>query len=97
MVDRTVHIPLEGIEAIHADWAGGAHGKRLGPTDAIPFLKQQTRLTFARVGVIDPLDPADYEAAARWGAQECVRCGITSVADMAYEGTTVARAAVPVP
>jgi formate dehydrogenase iron-sulfur subunit len=42
--------------------AGGAHAKALGPTDAIPFLKSQTRLTFARVGVTDPLSLVDYEA-----------------------------------
>lgn len=24
-VDRTVHVPLEGIEAIHKDWVGGRH------------------------------------------------------------------------
>ncbi|MCB1495255.1 MAG: formate dehydrogenase [Bauldia sp.] len=34
---------------------GGAHPTRLGPTDAIPWLQRQTRLTFARCGVIDPL------------------------------------------
>ncbi len=41
---------------------GGAHAKRVGPTAEIPYLKKQTRLTFARVGVTDPLDLADYEA-----------------------------------
>jgi formate dehydrogenase iron-sulfur subunit len=39
---------------------GGAHALRLGPVDAIPELKRQERLTFARCGVIDPLDLADY-------------------------------------
>ena len=34
----------------------------LGPVEEIPFFARQTRLTFARVGVIDPLDLADYEA-----------------------------------
>ncbi|MEJ1997675.1 MAG: NADH-quinone oxidoreductase subunit NuoF [Maritimibacter sp.] len=34
----------------------------LGPTEEIPFFAKQTRLTFARVGVIDPLSLADYEA-----------------------------------
>ncbi len=34
----------------------------LGPVEEIPFLAKQTRLTFARVGVIDPLSLADYEA-----------------------------------
>jgi formate dehydrogenase iron-sulfur subunit len=33
-----------------------------GPVEAIPFFASQTRLTFARVGLIDPLDLADYEA-----------------------------------
>ena len=41
---------------------GGAHRLRQGPTDAIPYMKRQTRLTFARCGVIDPLTLADYEA-----------------------------------
>lgn len=42
--------------------SGGAHALALGPTEEIPFLKNQERLTFARVGVIDPLNLADYEA-----------------------------------
>ncbi len=33
-----------------------------GPTEEIPFFARQTRLTFARCGVIDPLSLADYEA-----------------------------------
>lgn len=32
-----------------------------GLTDEIPFLKKQERLTFARVGLIDPLSISDYE------------------------------------
>lgn len=34
----------------------------LGPVENIPFFARQTRLTFARCGVIDPLDLADYQA-----------------------------------
>ena len=37
--------------------------KALGPTDDLPWMKGQTRLTFARVGVIDPLSLDDYRAA----------------------------------
>ena len=37
------------------------HPKALGLTEEIPFFKRQTRLTFARVGLIDPLDLAEYE------------------------------------
>ena len=34
----------------------------LGPVEKIPFFARQTRLTFARCGVIDPLDLDDYQA-----------------------------------
>jgi formate dehydrogenase iron-sulfur subunit len=40
----------------------GSHHKRwLGDPDKIPFLARQTRLTFARCGVIDPLSIEAYE------------------------------------
>jgi len=39
---------------------GGTHPLHLGPTKDIPFLRQQTRLTFARCGVTDPLSLEDY-------------------------------------
>ena len=38
----------------------GPHALRLGLTDEIPWLKRQTRLTFARCGVIDPRSVKDY-------------------------------------
>jgi formate dehydrogenase iron-sulfur subunit len=38
------------------------HLLRLGATDEIPWLKRQTRLTFARCGVIDPRSLDDYRA-----------------------------------
>ncbi|PWR23187.1 formate dehydrogenase beta subunit [Zavarzinia compransoris] len=38
----------------------------LGPTEDIPFLKRQTRLTFARCGVVDPLSLNDYAGAGGW-------------------------------
>ncbi len=41
---------------------GGAHELRLGPVDALDWLKRQQRLTFERVGVTDPLSLADYRA-----------------------------------
>ena len=41
---------------------GGAHPLRLGLPEQLPFLAQQTRLTFARCGVIDPLSLDDYRA-----------------------------------
>jgi formate dehydrogenase iron-sulfur subunit len=42
--------------------SGGEHPLRLGVADEIPWLKRQTRLTFARCGVIDPRSLADYRA-----------------------------------
>lgn len=41
---------------------GKAHPLCLGGTEDIPFLKNQTRLTFARCGVIDPVSLEDYKA-----------------------------------
>ncbi|CAG2152795.1 hypothetical protein LMG19282_04280 [Cupriavidus campinensis] len=41
---------------------GGTHALAQGLTDEIPFLKKQERLTFARVGITDPLSLDDYIA-----------------------------------
>ena len=41
---------------------GGRHPLRLGPTEDVPFLRRQERLTFARVGVTDPVSLDDYLA-----------------------------------
>jgi formate dehydrogenase iron-sulfur subunit len=47
------------LDAVTSD---GPHPKRLGLADEIPWLKRQTRLTFARCGVIDPRSLDDYRA-----------------------------------
>ena len=41
---------------------GGSHALALGATEEIPFFARQTRLTFARCGITDPVSLADYEA-----------------------------------
>jgi formate dehydrogenase iron-sulfur subunit len=41
---------------------GGSHPLALGLTDEIPYLKKQERLTFARVGITDPVNLDDYVA-----------------------------------
>lgn len=41
---------------------GGMHPLHHGRTEDIPWLRQQERLTFARMGVTDPLSLSDYEA-----------------------------------
>jgi formate dehydrogenase iron-sulfur subunit len=47
------------LEAMLTD---GPHALRLGIAEEIPWLKRQTRLTFARCGVIDPRSVEDYRA-----------------------------------
>lgn len=65
----------------------GPHELRLGLTDDLPWLARQTRLTFARVGVIDPLDPEDFLAhgglaglrrAVETGPEACVDAVLAS-------------------
>ena len=41
---------------------GKPHAKRLGKPEELPFFKGQTRLTFARNGITDPLSFDDYVA-----------------------------------
>ena len=47
------------LDAMASD---GPHPLRLGVAEEIPWLKRQTRLTFARCGVIDPRSLEDYRA-----------------------------------
>jgi formate dehydrogenase iron-sulfur subunit len=49
------------------------HPKALGLVEKIPFLARQQRLTFARCGVIDPLDLEDYRAHGGWGGYKRAR------------------------
>lgn len=55
---------------------GGAHTLCLGLTDDIPYLKHQERLTFARVGIIDPVSLDDYLAHAGY-------CGLKRALELA--------------
>ena len=41
---------------------GGAHALHHGPTEEIPYFKKQQRLTFARVGIIEPTNVEDFVA-----------------------------------
>jgi formate dehydrogenase iron-sulfur subunit len=41
---------------------GGGHKLRIGVPEDHPFLKKQTRLTFARCGIVDPRSLDDYKA-----------------------------------
>jgi putative ABC transport system permease protein len=52
-VDRTVHVSLEAIEAIHLDWAGGAPipGMKIAPEHARKFDLRPKQVTAALVGL----------------------------------------------
>jgi formate dehydrogenase iron-sulfur subunit len=65
---RKAYGPIEPADAAGLFDAGfltgGEHPKSLGDTEAIPYLAMQTRLTMARVGIVDPLSLDDYQAHA---------------------------------
>ena len=52
-VDRTVHVSLQAIEAIHLDWAGGAAlpGMKIAPENARKFDLEPKQVTAALVGL----------------------------------------------
>lgn len=45
---------------------GADHELCHGPVDALPWMRDQQRLCFSRVGVIDPLSITDYQAHGGW-------------------------------
>src|SRR5580692_9796784 len=59
---------------------GQADRLRLGRPEDIPFLKRQTRFTFARCGVIDRLSLADYRAhGGMRGLERALALGPTAI------------------
>lgn len=73
--------PLDaaGAQALVAALAAGtplAHPASIGPVELHPFFRRQTRLTFARCGVTDPLSLDDYAAHGGWkGLQRAIDLG----------------------
>jgi formate dehydrogenase iron-sulfur subunit len=63
---RVAYGPVEADDIpslFDAGWLQGKpHALAHGPTEEIPYLKNQERLTFARMGITDPLSLADYQA-----------------------------------
>mgnify|MGYP000885113271 CR=1 FL=1 len=61
---------------------GGAHALRQGVTEQIPFLAQQERLTFRRMGITEPLSLDDYQAHEGWqGLARALQLGGQAVVD----------------
>jgi formate dehydrogenase iron-sulfur subunit len=64
---------------------GGAHPLHVGPVESIPYFAKQERLTFARVGVTDPISLDDY--LAHEGYQGLMRAVSMTSADIIKEVT----------
>ena len=61
---------------------GGAHPLRIGQPEAHPWQAGQTRLTFARCGVVDPLSVEDYRAHGGYaGLERALGLGGTEIVD----------------
>ena len=54
--------PADAASVLEAMVGDGPHRLRLGVTEQIPWLRRQTRVTFARCGVVDPRSIEDYLA-----------------------------------
>jgi len=54
--------PGDAESLLAAMLGNGNHPLRQGVAEEIPWFKRQTRLTFARCGVVDPRSSADYRA-----------------------------------
>ncbi|MGF6723769.1 formate dehydrogenase iron-sulfur subunit [Paraburkholderia sp. GAS41] len=61
---------------------GGTHSRHVGLVDDIPYLRRQQRLTFARIGLTDPLSIKDYVA---HGGLEGLERALTADGDAACE------------
>src|ERR1700733_4532921 len=61
---------------------GGAHEKCVGVVDTLPWLAKQQRLTFARIGITDPLSTDDY---VQHGGLEGLRKALETDGDAACE------------
>ncbi len=61
---------------------GGQHPLRIGRPEDVPFLARQTRLTFARCGVTDPLSLNEYRAHGGFkGLERAIVLGTDGIID----------------
>ncbi|MGC1109523.1 MAG: NADH-quinone oxidoreductase subunit NuoF [Methylovirgula sp.] len=73
--------PRDVASLFDADFlAGGAHPLRIGRPEEHPFLARQTRLTFTRCGITDPLSLEDYAAHDGWrGLKRALEIGPAAI------------------
>ncbi|MGF6412081.1 hypothetical protein OKW37_003751 [Paraburkholderia sp. MM5482-R2] len=78
------NVDVEDVAALFAAGFvdGGEHARRVGVVDEIPYLKKQQRLTFARIGITDPLSIDDY---VTHGGLEGLRNALQTDGDAACE------------
>ena len=63
-------------------FGGAPHAKCLGRPEDLPFFKKQTRLTFARNGITDPLSFDDYAAhGGLKGIERAIRLGPKAIVE----------------
>ena len=62
-IDRTIHVPLEGIEAMHIDWRGGARIPSLSTSaeDALEMDLKPDEVTAFLVGLKSPLATFQFQ------------------------------------
>jgi formate dehydrogenase iron-sulfur subunit len=71
---------VDTILKVAAD--GGARPLRLGKPEEIPFLKNQTRLTFARCGIVDPRSLDDYRANGGYkGLEKALKMDVAAIVE----------------
>ena len=73
--------PRDVASLFDADFLnGGAHVLRIGRPEDHPFLAGQTRLTFVRCGITDPLSLEDYAAHGGWrGLKRALEVGPAAI------------------
>ena len=71
------NVAASDVEALFAGdiAAGGAHAKRLGFVEDLPWFAGQDRWTFRRAGIIDPLSIEDYRAHGGYAGLERALAG----------------------
>ena len=82
-IGYAVVYPFDVKELIAAGMLDGApHAKRIGRPEELPFFRRQTRLTFARCGITDPLSLDDYrEHGGGKGLARALSLGSTATID----------------
>jgi formate dehydrogenase iron-sulfur subunit len=79
------HESAAALIARLADARGAAaveHPQAVGLVEAVPFFAGQTRLTFARCGITDPVSRADYAAHGGWkGLERAIGLGPQGIVD----------------